>query len=81
MLGSNVAKYAGENLWKRIAEDEAYKNGQYAVALKNSFLGCDADMKASESSLDMLSTGAPLRCRPKIRISPATPQDVLRSGL
>lgn len=49
MSGSNVAKYAGEHLWKRIIEDEAYKRGEYAAALKSAFLGCDADMKASES--------------------------------
>lgn len=47
--GANVAKYVGQNLWKRVAENEAYKSGEYATALKTSFLGCDAEMKASGS--------------------------------
>jgi hypothetical protein len=44
--GANVAKYAGQYLWKRIVDDKLYKKGDYAAALKAAFLGCDADMKS-----------------------------------
>ncbi|KAI0086500.1 PP2C-domain-containing protein [Irpex rosettiformis] len=44
--GANVAKYAGQYLWKRLVSDKLYKKGEYAAALKSSFLGCDADMKS-----------------------------------
>ncbi len=48
-LGANVAKYAGQYLWKRIISDERYKKEDYAAALKSAFLGCDADMKSRAS--------------------------------
>lgn len=47
--GANVAKYAGQYLWKRIISDERYKKEDYAAALKSAFLGCDADMKSRAS--------------------------------
>ena len=45
-VGANVAKYAGQHLSKRLVNDEHYKKGEYAAALKSSFLGCDAEMKS-----------------------------------
>lgn len=47
-IGSAVAKYAGENVHKRLTVDQAYRNGQYQAALKNSFLGTDSDIKEGE---------------------------------
>ena len=48
-LGGTVAKYAGENLHKRLVADDAYNSNSYPEALKNAFLGTDADMCASTS--------------------------------
>ena len=42
--GSNVAKYAGEHLHKRIVSDKAYAEGDIPAAIKNGFLGLDRDM-------------------------------------
>jgi len=36
-----VAKFAGLNVHKRLVTEEAYKNDDYEVALKNAFLGTD----------------------------------------
>ncbi|RUP45818.1 phosphatase 2C-domain-containing protein [Jimgerdemannia flammicorona] len=43
--GQNVAKYSGNQLHKRIAAEDAFKEGKYHVAIKNGFLGTDADLK------------------------------------
>lgn len=43
--GQNVAKYSGEQLHKRIANDEAFKREEFKVAIKNGFLGTDSDLK------------------------------------
>ena len=75
--GSNVAKYIGQNLWKRIADDDAYKKGEYTTALKNSFLGCDADMKASEL-YSAVFCDYTFTHPSKIRTSTVIHQDVLR---
>ena len=32
---------------KRLVQDEAYQKKDYTLALKNAFLGTDADMRAS----------------------------------
>ncbi|OCH91844.1 PP2C-domain-containing protein [Obba rivulosa] len=45
--GNMVAKFAGEHVHKRLVEDEAYKNKDYARALKNAFLGTDEDMRTN----------------------------------
>ncbi|KAH9922773.1 PP2C-domain-containing protein [Epithele typhae] len=45
--GYAVAKYAGQFVHKRLIQDEAYHKKDYALALKNAFLGTDADMKSS----------------------------------
>ena len=46
--GSTVAKFSGENVHKRLVADDAYKKGQFEVALKNAFLGTDEDIRAGE---------------------------------
>ncbi|KAH9942872.1 PP2C-domain-containing protein [Amylocystis lapponica] len=45
--GGAVAKYAGENVHKRLLSDEAYQKREYPAALKNAFLGTDADMRSN----------------------------------
>jgi protein phosphatase 2C family protein 2/3 len=47
--GSNVAKFAGLNLHKRLVKEEAYKNDDYEGALKNAFLGTDEDLLAEST--------------------------------
>ena len=42
-----MARYAGQHVHKRLLQDEAYKKKEYALALKNAFIGTDADMRSS----------------------------------
>lgn len=44
--GSAVAKYSGENVYKRLRSDESYTFGNYPKALKRSFMGTDEDLRA-----------------------------------
>ncbi|KAG6814255.1 hypothetical protein H0H92_015370 [Tricholoma furcatifolium] len=44
--GGGVAKFAGENVHKRLVEEETYKQGQYEAAMKRAFLGTDEDLLA-----------------------------------
>ena len=46
--GSNVSKFAGLNVHKRLVKEEAYKNEEYEEALKKAFLGTDQDFLASQ---------------------------------
>ncbi|KAH9936300.1 phosphatase 2C-domain-containing protein [Fomitopsis serialis] len=43
--GGAAAKYAGENVHKKLKSDEAYQHKEYRAALKNAFLGTDDDMR------------------------------------
>ena len=43
-----MAKFASLNVHKRLVTEEAYKNEDYEVALKNAFLGTDEDMLAGQ---------------------------------
>ncbi|KAJ7109712.1 phosphatase 2C-like domain-containing protein [Mycena crocata] len=45
--GGTVAKFAGQNVHKRLVTEESYKEGQYAEALKRAFLGTDEDLLAN----------------------------------
>ncbi|KAF9454703.1 PP2C-domain-containing protein [Macrolepiota fuliginosa MF-IS2] len=45
--GSNVAKYAGQNVHKRLVLEESYKEKSYEAALKKAFLGVDEDLQAN----------------------------------
>ncbi|PFH53983.1 hypothetical protein AMATHDRAFT_72999 [Amanita thiersii Skay4041] len=47
--GSRVAKYAGENVHKRLMTEEAYLDKKYDIALKKAFLGTDEDLLASRT--------------------------------
>lgn len=42
--GATVAKYAGLNVHKRLAQEPTYLEGNYAEALKKAFLGTDEDI-------------------------------------
>ncbi|KAG0067514.1 Protein phosphatase 2C 2 [Podila epicladia] len=43
--GSNVAKYSGEGLHKRIVADSAFSRGEYTAAIKNGFLEMDRALR------------------------------------
>ncbi|KAI0732034.1 PP2C-domain-containing protein [Fomitopsis betulina] len=43
--GAAAAKYAGEQVHKKLLTEEAYQRKEYRVALKNAFLHTDADMR------------------------------------
>lgn len=45
--GSNVARFAGQNVHKRLITEEEYKNGDFGIALKKAFLGTDEDLLAN----------------------------------
>lgn len=47
--GGRVSKYAGENLHKRLTEEEDYREKRYDVALKKAFLGIDQDLLATRA--------------------------------
>lgn len=47
--GAAVAKFAGSNVHRRLVNEEAYKEGDYAQALKRAFLGTDEDLLASNT--------------------------------
>ncbi|KAJ6613346.1 phosphatase 2C-like domain-containing protein, partial [Mycena sp. CBHHK59/15] len=45
--GGTVAKFAGQNVHKRLVAEESYKESQYDEALKRAFLGTDEDLLAN----------------------------------
>ncbi|KAF5369449.1 hypothetical protein D9758_002670 [Tetrapyrgos nigripes] len=45
--GGSVAKFAGQNVHKRLLSEESYKEKQYDIALKKAFLGTDEDLLAA----------------------------------
>ncbi|KAH9854668.1 PP2C-domain-containing protein [Lenzites betulinus] len=45
--GGAVAKYAGQNLHHRLVQEQAYKEKNWPLALKNAFLGTDDDIRSS----------------------------------
>ncbi|KII90856.1 hypothetical protein PLICRDRAFT_39460 [Plicaturopsis crispa FD-325 SS-3] len=44
--GGTVAKFAGQNVHKRLVSEEAYREQQYEQAMKRAFLGTDEDLLA-----------------------------------
>jgi len=44
--GYTVAKFAGENVHKRLVTEETYQQKQYESAMKRAFLGTDEDLRA-----------------------------------
>lgn len=47
--GGTVARFAGQNVHKRLISEESYHQHQFAVALKRAFLGTDEDLLADPS--------------------------------
>ncbi len=45
-----MAKYAGQHVAERLAQESAYLEGDYPTALKKAFLGTDDDLRAGTSS-------------------------------
>jgi len=48
--GGSVARYAGENVHKRLLTEEAYQQKNYEAALKRAFLGTDEDLLANPAT-------------------------------
>ena len=59
-----MAKFAGLNVHKRLVTEEAYKNDDFEVALKNAFLGTDEDILAGLFIFSLLSFPTKCICRP-----------------
>jgi protein phosphatase 2C family protein 2/3 len=47
-----VARFAGQNVHKRLVTEESYKKQDWKMALKRAFLGTDEDLLASRSFLE-----------------------------
>ena len=47
--GGTVARFAGQNVHKRLVSEEEYRNKEYEAALKRAFLGTDQDILAGMS--------------------------------
>lgn len=45
--GSSAAKYAGENVHKRLLKEETYKKKEYTEAMRQAFLNTDTEMRNS----------------------------------
>ncbi|KDR82785.1 hypothetical protein GALMADRAFT_34079, partial [Galerina marginata CBS 339.88] len=45
--GSTVARFAGQNVHKRLTSEESYREKNYETALKRAFLGTDEDLLAN----------------------------------
>ncbi|TFK74804.1 PP2C-domain-containing protein [Pluteus cervinus] len=45
--GGTVAKFAGQHVHKRLVQDETYRKGEFAAAMKRAFLGTDEDLLAN----------------------------------
>jgi len=48
--GDAVAKFACQNVHKRLINEESYREKQYEIALKRAFIGTDEDILASPVS-------------------------------
>jgi len=53
--GSKAALYCGDHLYKRVLSMDAYKDGDYPIALKSGFLACDDDMLQDDCMKDDMS--------------------------
>jgi protein phosphatase PTC2/3 len=49
--GGTVAKFAGQNVHKRLVTEDTYHQKQYEAAMKRSFLGTDEDLRAGQDVL------------------------------
>jgi protein phosphatase 2C family protein 2/3 len=44
-----VAKFAGQNVHRRLVTEETYHEKQYEAAMKRAFLGTDEDLRAGQA--------------------------------
>jgi len=44
--GSTVARFAGQNVHRRLVQEESYRQQDYKEAMRRAFLGTDEDMLA-----------------------------------
>lgn len=58
--GDKVALYAGENLHKILAKQEAFRKGDFEQALKDGFLATDRAILNSENPLEQYKTAQEL---------------------
>lgn len=47
LTGGTVARFAGQNVHKRLVAEDTYREKKYEAALKRAFLGTDEDLLAS----------------------------------
>ena len=78
--GGTVARFAGQNVHKRLVNEEEYRNKDYETALKRAFLGTDEDILAGMPDGSLLSSipGSDGVCI-QILVVHETPRDALRS--
>jgi len=44
--GGSVARFAGQNVHRRLVQEESYRQEDYEEAMRRAFLGTDEDMLA-----------------------------------
>jgi len=54
--GSHVAKFAGQNVHKRLVLEKSYTEKNYEIAFKDAFLGVDQEIRVGVSSSYSLSS-------------------------
>jgi hypothetical protein len=52
--GDAVAKFASQNVHKRLINEESYLKEQYETALKRAFIGTDEDILASKQRYPLI---------------------------
>jgi protein phosphatase 2C family protein 2/3 len=50
-VGESAAKYCGQRLHGRLTNEESYKKGDYAQAIRSAYLGTDVDIKSGKCNL------------------------------
>ena len=70
--GGTVAKFAAQNVHKRLVKEEAYEKKNYEEALKRAFLGTDEDLLAGET---IRATHPPTQLIPLPLLDPAHVRD------
>jgi protein phosphatase 2C family protein 2/3 len=46
--GGSVARFAGQNVHRRLLQDDSYQQQNYEEAMRRAFLGTDEDMLAGD---------------------------------
>ncbi len=56
IVGGTIARFAGENVHKRLLREDDYQEKQWSSALKKAFLGTDEDIRSGTHIDCMLSS-------------------------